>query len=97
MNKETKEVELLILMKKAGLINVPKKVSAFTTKAMKTRGFDDKVKLVDALTDCTYGRSNLLLEPSIGPTRVAEMCWWAVYGKRVERKKGRDDDKSGID
>lgn len=81
MKKDKKRIELLLLMDAAGLIDVPTKTNTFAMKAMKKRGLDDKAKLVEAITDCQYGRSKLLMEPSVGPVTVAEMCWWAVYGK----------------
>lgn len=77
-----KRIDLLLLMDKAGLIDVPTKANKRSMKTIKSLGLDDKKKLVAALTECSYGRTNLLREPNVGYATVSEMCWWAVYGDK---------------
>lgn len=81
MARHSKRIELLLLMDKAGLIDVPAKANGFALKTIKKIGAGDKASLVAAISECEYGRSALLLRPSVGAVTVAEMCWFAVYGE----------------
>jgi hypothetical protein len=84
---EDKQIELLMLMYRAGLIKLPNCIRTNPVNQVRRLGIKNKQELLDAiLNTSTYGRSSLLFEPGIGNTALAEMCWLCVYGFDWETK-----------
>lgn len=86
MKADGKRIELLLLMDKAGLINVPERVSEKTMKKIVNHGLTDKTKLTETIIDRKNHypvTPNPLNKFGTGPVTIAEMCWWVVYGECV--------------
>jgi hypothetical protein len=78
-----KKIELIGLLEQAGLIRLPKTISASTLKKLEHLGLTDKEALRRRLFGTSYERGDadcwIGCERGLGGVAMAEMCWYLVY------------------